>query len=95
VHFQESGSIIVDFTLSPVGQIEFLDHADISDANESKRLLEGAEQLLRDVHFDQKTGWKRELTARVVFQLRECKQTPPSPGIDYSYDVCAQIPCRS
>jgi len=82
----ETGTVTTHFVLDTDGTVAFPLQAKVSDPYHP-RLIAAAERILGTLHFDPKSGHQKRLTARITFQLGECKASQSAPGIDYALDV--------
>jgi hypothetical protein len=52
------------------------------------RLIEEAQKMLRDTHYEGGEHYRHEVTASVLFEIMPCGKLQQMSGLDYYYRLC-------
>jgi hypothetical protein len=56
--------------------------------NAVARLIEEAQKMLRDTHYESGERYRHEVTASVLFEIMPCGKLQQTSGLDYYYRLC-------
>jgi outer membrane biosynthesis protein TonB len=84
----ETGEVILHFHIGSDGMAQapyVVDEA----TNAVARLIEEAQKMLRDTHYESGERYRHEVTASVLFEIiPDCGKLHSTPRIDYYYRLC-------
>lgn len=90
IRAKESGEVVVHFSLDATGLVEKPIGIDDEKSTHIPRLRGAAEKIVAtyNARFQVGDGYKRVLTASVVFEISPCGNISHSRGADYDLNLC-------
>jgi hypothetical protein len=87
---KEEGRVVVRLVIGPAGVPEEPIDIDLEQSTSYPRLLDAARRIFRRRQFAIGDGYRRTVTASVVFEMAPCGHTPHAKDVNFYVDVCLE-----